>query len=218
MERGMSHIACDITRGTVSFNEAAYLCRMVTGRFWRCIKDEVVLHYPKLNEFFMSIAPYCLEDYAAPPEKILTARFPLQDILEMAVVVNDTSNVQDITEFVFTEYNRLYPPDEQSAPTTVQEETVSAPPSEPSEQAASAAVPAKDEAQAGADGAARKKEKPKGKRLPVTLNAAAKMCGVSPRTIQTWEDKTKDAAPLKYPGRYNLAVLRRHPARGLHKF
>jgi hypothetical protein len=90
---------------------------MDSGKFWKHIKDAVTLLYPNLNEFWRSIAPYCLADDAVPPERILAARFPLQEILEMAVNVNDTSSVQDIMAFVLIEYKKLYPDDEQDAPT-----------------------------------------------------------------------------------------------------
>lgn len=45
----------------------------------------------------------------------------------------------------------------------------------------------------------------KNKRLPVTQAVAAVLCGVNVRQIQNWD---KGKCPDRYPGRYNLAVLK----------
>jgi hypothetical protein len=99
----------DYTQGTVSFREAAYLCKLTTHKFWELIKSLVVINYPNLNEFWMSIAPMCLSDDAVPPERILNARFPLQEVLEFAVMEDYTESVEDVIISILTKYKKLYP-------------------------------------------------------------------------------------------------------------
>ncbi|MDR1684918.1 MAG: hypothetical protein LBR82_00490 [Desulfovibrio sp.] len=111
----------DYTRGTVSFGEVALLCKLTTYELWGLIKSFVVLNYPKLNEFWKSIAPMCFNDDAVPPERILNARFPLQEVLEFAVAVgeDDTENVEDVIISILTKYKKLYPGTNYSGDITV---------------------------------------------------------------------------------------------------
>jgi hypothetical protein len=108
---GMPLSANEITRGTVSFYEAAFLCQMDTGSFWEHIRDAVILTYPKLNEFWLSIAPACLTGNAVPPERLFNARFPLYDVLEIACRVSDSS-IEEVIQFVSDEYHKMYPPED----------------------------------------------------------------------------------------------------------